>query len=616
MLTMAFLATLAPWRPRLPRKAAQHTLGLAVLAFALLLSSSSNLAASNFGINVHVPPPDVLDKVSQDGIGWIRIDFLWSVVQPAPNEWDWSIYDSLVAEAQNRGLQILGILKDTPSWATLGSPGTGVPDPVAWQRFCFRAARRYRHSINAWELWNEPNLPRFWEGSRQDYINVILLPGARAIHEADFAALAAGPALAHLQSGHWDTWLKECLTAGRDVLDVATHHLYPSSCSHTTVTKALDRGGSFPWNPPSVKKVLKKAGWFGRPFWLTETGMSSERCGQHDQAGFYTNLLNDWFRTDRDMSWMDRIFFYEIMDAPDDPGWGITGPLPELEPKEAYFAYGDFIAGTPVDDAETVAVRTRLTLAPGATGTLLLVLRNSGASTWTPDAGHRLVPVDDPDHLVAGPVSLPGGGAVPPGALVSLRVPVTAPNLPPGEELAAPLRFRMEREGKWRFGDEIHATVWISDLSGPWPGVDGPAAPPAVEPGATVRLQLQCDTTQELSFRWERDGVPLEENGVYSGVAGPELTIRQFGKNVEGWYRCVVGRGPVFEVDTPAVWVGLAEPGPPSPRPVRRRLTLPGDAGEMCPVAPADGTPPAGNAVRPFTRPIPPDDPVSLRSPG
>ncbi len=565
------------WRGLASRWAGRR-LGAAVFGLAVVMCCSPELGASNFGINVHVPPAEVLDRVAQDGIGWVRIDLLWSVVQPAPNRWDWSAYDMLVDEAGQRGLKVLAILQDTPGWATSGSPGTGVPDPAAWQRFCYRAARRYHGRIRAWELWNEPNLDRFWEGTREEYIDVILLPGGRAIHEADANALVAGPALAHLQSGHWDGWLRDCLAAGRDVLDVASHHLYPSNCSHTTVTKALDRGGSYPWDPPSVKKVLQEAGWFGRPFWLTETGMDSERCWQHDQAGFYTNLLRDWFRTDRDMSWMDRIFFYEIMDAPADPGWGILGFFPGLEPKDAYFAYGDFIAATPVDDAEVVALRSRLTLRPEDSAVMYVVVKNTGTTTWSTAEGYRLARTYDPFDLVPDPVELPEGSVVPPGGFVSFTVPVTAPAVPPGVDLAAPLRFRLERKGLWRFGNEIHATVWISSRTDPWPRIDGPSPPPPAEAGAEVELRIRVGDPEGLSYTWQRDGVDLEDDGRFAGIHGPVLTIRRMSRDLEGWYRCLVSSGEVFTLSSEPVPVQLGEGEPPLPRELPHRATAGGQA--------------------------------------
>src|SRR5947209_16222864 len=135
-------------------------------------------ADSPFGINVHAPQGAALaaqlDRVKAAKIGWVRIDFIWAVVQPAPGTWDWRVYDAIANAAKARGLQVYATLAYTPAWATDGPQLTGVPrNPDDWRRFCLRAARRYRGKILYWGLWNEPNLKQFWSGSRDQYVDVI-----------------------------------------------------------------------------------------------------------------------------------------------------------------------------------------------------------------------------------------------------------------------------------------------------------------------------------------------------------------------------------------------------------------------------------------------------------
>lgn len=172
-----------------------------------------------------------------------------------------------MAEAERRGLAILAILAYTPAWATDGPELSGVPRDVgAWTRFCAAAATRYRDTIRAWELWNEPNLDRFWDGTREEYWERILIPGADAIHAAAPDALVAGPALAHLQSGDWHHWLLETLERAGDRLDVVTHHAYDRD-GYGDLTDKLTGSTPFADDPPlwdvvapSVREVLKEAG--------------------------------------------------------------------------------------------------------------------------------------------------------------------------------------------------------------------------------------------------------------------------------------------------------------------------------------------------------------------
>ena len=163
------------------------------------------LSATGFGVNAHIPSAAIADRIVDAGIEWVRIDFLWSFVEVERDLYDWTIYDALVDRLEARGLRIYSGLGSTPAWATTGSESVGVPDdPDEWREFCYLAAYRYAGRIHAWGLWNEPNLDRFWEGSRFDYINKILLPGAQAIRSADPDALIGAPDLAHLSSADWD----------------------------------------------------------------------------------------------------------------------------------------------------------------------------------------------------------------------------------------------------------------------------------------------------------------------------------------------------------------------------------------------------------------------------
>ena len=217
-----------------------HSLALSALGLAALMAPRPARAddLSPYGINVHAPAGaqlnPQLDRVERAGIGWVRIDFIWAAVETQRGVYDWHVYDALVGAAEQRGLSVLAIIAYTPQWATDGPEIAGVPRDVEdWKTFCTKAAKRYRGRIAAWEICNEPNLTKFWTGSRQQYWQQILIPGADAIHAADPHALVAGPALAHVGSRDWHHWLLETLQTAGDRIDVVTHHLYDGDGSPT-----------------------------------------------------------------------------------------------------------------------------------------------------------------------------------------------------------------------------------------------------------------------------------------------------------------------------------------------------------------------------------------------
>lgn len=339
--------------------------GAAVLLVAALAlpAAVAGEEASPFGVNVHAPEGKrlhlLLDEAAAGGAGWVRVDFVWADVQPARGRFVWRRYDEVVAAARARGLSVLGLLQGTPEWATDGRPGVGVPRRIdEWQLFCFAAALRYRGAVDHWEVWNEPNLPRFFAGDRADYIDHVLVPAADALHAASPRARVGGPALSQRTAGasDWHRWLYEVLLRAGDRLDFATHHLYDLD-GHRDVARRLERstpagGDPRTWDlwPPSVREVLVAGGWFGRPFWLTETGWPTAPAGilrapsEAWQARELRGLLADWSGGRPGRGWLHKVFVYELAD---DPGPGIArlGLLrPDLSRKPAWTALRDAAA--------------------------------------------------------------------------------------------------------------------------------------------------------------------------------------------------------------------------------------------------------------------------------
>jgi len=115
-------------------------------------------------------------------IGSLRLwdnETTWSVLEPAPNQYNWGKLDGAVANAQQNGVNdILFVLAGTPSWATDdpasgGAAGVlpgaaGMPRNLAdWDDFVREVATRYKGRISSYQIWNEANLSTFSTGSAQ-----------------------------------------------------------------------------------------------------------------------------------------------------------------------------------------------------------------------------------------------------------------------------------------------------------------------------------------------------------------------------------------------------------------------------------------------------------------
>jgi hypothetical protein len=106
-----------------------------------------------------------LDGVRAVGATRIRVDLNWALIQErGRTSYRWAPFDRVVRAARARGLYVLGALVYTPRWAQPAG-GTGTSPPVNlndYAAFAQRAARHFRLRVEAYEIWNEPNIVNFW----------------------------------------------------------------------------------------------------------------------------------------------------------------------------------------------------------------------------------------------------------------------------------------------------------------------------------------------------------------------------------------------------------------------------------------------------------------------
>ena len=127
---------------------------LLVSLLSLYFYSFSN-SLSPFGINVHLVENEVLDKVAEAGIGWIRIDVNWNHIEPERGQLYFDQVDRVVDFARDNSLSVLAIISYTPSWANGGKGLNHPADDVAdWEGFVTTTVTRYRDRVKYWNIWN------------------------------------------------------------------------------------------------------------------------------------------------------------------------------------------------------------------------------------------------------------------------------------------------------------------------------------------------------------------------------------------------------------------------------------------------------------------------------
>lgn len=231
------------------------------------------IPASYFGMHIHhlsdpVPTPWPNVPVPQ----WRLWDagVTWADLQPAKGQWQFQRLDGYVSLAEQRGTGLLLTLGGSPTWASARPqlkssyyPGfTAEPSNIEdWREYVRTVVSRYKGRIQAYEIWNEPNLRDFWSGS-MDQMLTLTREASQVIHNVDPKALVVSPSATTAVYGI--PWLAEFLEkGGGQYVDVIAFHFY--------VDAPLPPEGMLPIMQ-RVRQLLAQNGLADKPVWNTETG--------------------------------------------------------------------------------------------------------------------------------------------------------------------------------------------------------------------------------------------------------------------------------------------------------------------------------------------------------
>jgi hypothetical protein len=107
-----------------------------------------------------------LSLAKDGGFHWVKQRFEWRNIEGRNKaNFEWDEPDRIVNAISTAGLKVIARVDNQPRWAssTIQWPGSGPPDnPQDWTDYLTALAQRYRGRIQAYEIWNEPNLNREW----------------------------------------------------------------------------------------------------------------------------------------------------------------------------------------------------------------------------------------------------------------------------------------------------------------------------------------------------------------------------------------------------------------------------------------------------------------------
>lgn len=163
-------------------------LGLFFSQLALPQRGTAQQQSSNklFGVvafNIGAQPahnlPERVNLLQQIGAKVVRLPRSWHLMEEAgkgiTRQWFWDELDADVAAAEKAGVKLIIEFAQTPCWAS-SAPNKRCNDPTYNEYLSYpptnyndyadaiaRLVERYRGRVYAWELWNEPNIVKFWK---------------------------------------------------------------------------------------------------------------------------------------------------------------------------------------------------------------------------------------------------------------------------------------------------------------------------------------------------------------------------------------------------------------------------------------------------------------------
>jgi hypothetical protein len=255
------------------------------------------------------------------GITTWRGGFGWDDYEPAPGRYDFEWLERFVSLADSMGISLRPYLGYTPEWAARGGKDDHVwNDPPRnlddWTRFVGALASRLKShpSIRSYEIYNEEDVPLWWEGTAEDYA-AVLERAAGAIRRAD-------PDATVLLGGMvWPDaeWVETSCNGDQARFDVLPFHAYPETWTPDSITVENYLGTGF--RNGFIPVVDRLCG--AKPIWINEAGFATTPGKtEREQAAWWVRAFATFLAEPR----VEHIGVYEIRDQRQ--GTEIIGDLP------------------------------------------------------------------------------------------------------------------------------------------------------------------------------------------------------------------------------------------------------------------------------------------------
>ena len=339
--------------------------GLLVAAAAALGAAPAHAAqkgiATDISWGVDQPTKDRESAAIADlGAGWASIDVSWRSTETAKGVYD-SAYlediDRAIAATRAAGAKVVLTVTETPQWASGNADKLYPPtDAADLASFYAMLVARYAASVDAWQIWNEPNHFSFWAPDPTGRPGACLeyAPLLKAAYPVVKAGDPGAPVLFGALAFNDYAYVERCFTLVPDIgsyFDVMVTHPYAAGgAAPEAAIDAAPADGRLDYQTflayREVRASLLARG-ADKPIWFTEMGWSTATDGHplgNVSAQTQADYLTRAYRLLEQDPYVQVAMWYSLRNsswADDGPGWldqlGLMRT--DFTPKPAYFAF-------------------------------------------------------------------------------------------------------------------------------------------------------------------------------------------------------------------------------------------------------------------------------------
>ena len=272
------------------RRAIAAVAGVGIL-LALSAAPAAAVPRELFGVNKAQTFNDRdLHQLESTGVHTLRFAINWFTIQSTSSPPNWGATDKLVGDLAERDIRPTPFIYGSPPWVArkTNKPPLGSTRKVrAWRSFVATAVKRYGPGgtywtgpfrqthpgshpkpITAWQIWNEPNLPKFFprKNGPKKYAKLVEI-AHDAIAGVDRRATVVLAGLTGFAKPSAWSFLNKVYRVRGAKRDFDAAALHPYAASKGEFKSAVRR----------TRRVMKRRRDARTPLWLTEVGWGSAR---------------------------------------------------------------------------------------------------------------------------------------------------------------------------------------------------------------------------------------------------------------------------------------------------------------------------------------------------